>query len=85
MSRRFLPERRLVLPNPKTAAALEKGVPGVKDYTLSLGEPVACICRHVACRAPLSAPEELLAGLKQIAPGGTTAPAAETPGPKPHE
>jgi hypothetical protein len=30
--RYFLPERRLVLKNPKTAAALEKVVPGVRDY-----------------------------------------------------
>jgi hypothetical protein len=69
----------------KNAAVLETGVPGVKDYTRSPGEPVACLCRHFACRAPLSAPEELLAGLQQVAFGGTTAPAAGPPGPKPHE
>jgi uncharacterized protein YyaL (SSP411 family) len=85
MYRRFLPERRLVLKNPKTAAALEKVVPGVRDYTLSGGEPVAYICRNFACLAPISTPEELLARLKQLDSGGTRAPASGMPGDQPQK
>jgi uncharacterized protein len=85
MYRRFLPERRLVLKNPKTAAALEKVVPGVRDYTLSGGEPLAYICRNFACLAPINAPEELLARLKQIDSEGTRAPSSGIPAGKPQK
>ncbi len=39
MNRHYLPERRLVLKNPQDAAALEKAVPAVRDYTLQGGAP----------------------------------------------
>jgi uncharacterized protein len=62
----FLPERRLVLKNPQTAAALEKAVPGVSDYPAAKEGPAAYICRDFACLPPIVSPEELLANLKQI-------------------
>jgi uncharacterized protein YyaL (SSP411 family) len=85
MYRHFLPERRLVLKNQKAAAALEKVVPEVRDYTLSGGKPVAYICRNFACLAPITAPEELLARLKKIDSEGTRAPSSGIPGGKPQK
>jgi len=77
--RHFLPERRLVLKDPTTAAALEKVVPGVKNYTMSGGESVAYICRNTACLAPTHTSTALLAQLKQFEAGGTLAPFPGTP------
>ncbi len=51
--RRFLPERRLLLKNPKTAAALAKAVPGVRDYPPAKEGPVAYIGRNFACLPPI--------------------------------
>lgn len=76
MYRRFLPERRLALKNPKEAASLEKMVPGLRDYALRGGEPAAYICPNRTCLAPISNPEELRAKLKQIDSGGTRAPSS---------
>jgi uncharacterized protein YyaL (SSP411 family) len=77
--RHFLPERRLVLKNPKTSAALEKVVPGVRDYTLSGEGPVAYICRSSTCLAPVHTSAALLAQLKQLDSGGTMTPSSGTP------
>jgi len=70
IQRRFLPERRLVLKNPKTAAAIEKIVPGVEYYTLNDGHPTAYICRNQSCLPPLASPAALAAHLDK--PGGGT-------------
>jgi uncharacterized protein len=77
--RHFLPERRLVLKSPKTAAALEKVVPGVKEYTQTGDQPVAYICRNSACLAPVSTPAALSAQLQQLDSGGTAAPVSGAP------
>lgn len=65
--RYFLPERKLVLKDPKTAAALEKPVPGVKDYPLGQEGPVAYICRNFACLPPITEPKDLAAKLGRLA------------------
>jgi hypothetical protein len=65
--RYFLPERRLVLKNPKTAAALEKVVPGVKDYSPAKEGPAAYICRSFACLPPITDPQDLSVKLGQLA------------------
>jgi uncharacterized protein YyaL (SSP411 family) len=77
--RHFLPERRLILKNPKTAVALEKVVPGVKEYTMSGEGPVAYICHSSTCVAPIHTSAALLAQLKQLDSGGTMAPSSGTP------
>ena len=77
--RYFLPERRLVLKNPKTAAALEKAVPGVRDYPAAKEGPAAYICRDFACLPPIVTTEELLAKLKQINAERTGAPSPGAP------
>jgi uncharacterized protein YyaL (SSP411 family) len=65
--RYFLPERRLVLKNPKAAAALEKVAPGVKDYPPSDEGPAAYICLNFACLPPITDPQDLLVKLGQLA------------------
>jgi len=65
--RHFLPERKLVLKNPKTAAALEKTVPAVKDYPGANAGPVAYICRNFACLPPITGVKDLSAKLGRLA------------------
>ena len=77
--RYFLPERRLVLKNPKTAAALEKAVPWLRDYPAAQEGPAAYICRGFACLPPIVTTEELLARLKQINAERTGAPSPGAP------
>ncbi len=61
--RRFLPERRLVLKDPETAATIEKIVPGVEYYSLQDGQPAAYICRNQSCLPPLTSTTQLAANL----------------------
>jgi uncharacterized protein YyaL (SSP411 family) len=63
---RYLPERRLVLKNPGEAAALEKVVPEMRDYTLQGGAPTAYICRNFMCLPPITKPQELATRLAQL-------------------
>jgi uncharacterized protein YyaL (SSP411 family) len=65
--RSFLPERKLVLKNPRTAAALEKTVPAVKDYPGANAGPVAYICRNFACLPPITDAKDLAAKLGRLA------------------
>ncbi len=65
--RYFLPERRLVLKNPKAAAALEKVAPGVKDYPPSDKGPAAYICLNFACLPPITDPQDLSLKLGRLA------------------
>jgi len=65
--RYFLPERRLVLKNPKAAAALEKVAPGVKDYPPSDEGPAAYICLNFACLPPITDPQDLSVKLGRLA------------------
>jgi uncharacterized protein YyaL (SSP411 family) len=78
--RYFLPERRLVLKNPRTAAALEQALPWVKDYPAAPAGPVAYICRGFACLPPIATPEKLLAKLQQISAERPGAPSPGAPG-----
>ncbi len=63
----FLPERILVLKDPKTAASLEKVVPGVKYYLPIQEGPVAYICLNFACLPPITEAKDLSAKLKRLA------------------
>jgi uncharacterized protein len=64
--RHYLPERRLVLKDPKKAAALEHAVPAARDYSLQGGAPAAYVCRNFACLPPITKPQELAAKLRQL-------------------
>jgi uncharacterized protein YyaL (SSP411 family) len=64
----FLPERRLVLKDPKNAAVLDKVVPGLKYYTSPGGQVIVYLCRNSICLAPLTNPKDLAAKLEK--PGG---------------
>jgi uncharacterized protein YyaL (SSP411 family) len=66
--RHFLPERRLVLKDPKNTAVLDQVVPGLKYYTSPGGQAVVYLCRNSICLAPLTDPKELAAKLEK--PGG---------------
>ncbi len=63
---RYLPERRLILKNHQKAAALEKLVPEMRDYTLQGGVPTAYICRSSMCLPPITKPQELTSKLAQL-------------------
>jgi len=67
--RYFLPERKLILKNPKAAGVMEKAVPGVKDYLPGKEGPVAYICRNFACLPPITDPKDLSAKLGQPVSG----------------
>jgi uncharacterized protein YyaL (SSP411 family) len=66
MYRHYLPERRLVLKDPRQAAALEAVVPAARDYDLKGGAPASYICRNFACLPPISDPRELADKLGQL-------------------
>ena len=77
----FLPERILVLKNPKTAASLEKVVPGVKYYLPLQEGPVAYICLNFACLPPITETKDFSAKLGQLASKqGVTWPAGPPAG-----
>jgi uncharacterized protein YyaL (SSP411 family) len=63
---RYLPERRMVLKNPREAAALEKVAPEMRDYPLQGGVPTAYICRNFMCLPPITKPQELATKLAQL-------------------
>jgi uncharacterized protein YyaL (SSP411 family) len=63
--RHFLPERRLVLKDPKNAAVLDQVVPGLKYYTSPGGQAVVYLCRQAICLAPLTNPKDLAAQLEK--------------------
>lgn len=65
--RYFLPERKLVLKNPKTAAALEKAVPAVKVYPPGKEGPAAYICLNFACLPPITDSKDLAVKLGRLA------------------
>jgi uncharacterized protein YyaL (SSP411 family) len=64
---RYLPELRLVLKNPRKAAALEKIIPEVQFYTMEKGVPTAYICQNSMCLPPITKPQELATKLTQLA------------------
>jgi uncharacterized protein YyaL (SSP411 family) len=63
---RYLPERRLVLKNPRQAEALEKILPEMRDYTRQGGVPTAYICQKSMCLPPITSPQELVTKLVQL-------------------
>jgi uncharacterized protein YyaL (SSP411 family) len=63
---RYLPERRLVVKNPRKAAALEKIIPDMQFYTMQGGVPTAYICQNSMCLPPITKPQELTSKLAQL-------------------
>jgi uncharacterized protein YyaL (SSP411 family) len=55
----YLPERRLVLKNPATGAALEELLPWTGAYSQPGEEPVAYLCRDFTCLPAITDPREL--------------------------
>jgi hypothetical protein len=62
----FLPERRLVVKNPRDCALLEELVPAARHYTLEAGEAVAYVCRAMTCFPGIGGPGELAKKLEGI-------------------
>ena len=64
--RHFLPERHLLVKDPKNCAALEELIPAARTYA-PVGEgPVTYICRDFTCGPPITDPGELVARLEEL-------------------
>lgn len=58
---RFLPQRHLVLKNPKNAAELTTLIPAAQDYDQIGGQPTAFVCPGTTCLAPVQSAAALAA------------------------
>jgi uncharacterized protein len=66
--RRFLPERRLVVKNPRDLARVDELAPAAKYYEPVDSGPVAYLCHQFTCQPPTGDPKELAGKLGEIKP-----------------
>jgi uncharacterized protein YyaL (SSP411 family) len=64
----FLPGRRLVCKDLRTAAVLEALVPGARYYEAPPEGPAVYLCHRYTCQPPLTDPGELAARLQEVFP-----------------